>query len=512
MNDHQRSNDANDVAELFRPADDLRQQIDGADSILFRQFAEALPSLCWMAAPNGEVFWANSNWHTYTGGTPQDGEATEWRNLFHPEELAAVLGEWAEAVATGQVFDRVLSMKGADGLYKPFLTRAAPMMDSHNKIIAWSGINIEIVELHRQQSLADQARRNLADELDDLKRLFAQAPSFMAMLRGPDHRFVLANSAYMQLIGHRDILGKTVAEALPDAAKQGYVDLLDKVYRSGEAYSSAGAKYAVQVVPDGPIDERFVDFVYQPVSGPTGEVVGIFVEGYDVTERIEAGAQLEVTLAEKNRLAEHNELIAREMSHRVMNSFQLMEGMFRVQTGRITDPAAKAAVEQAGQRLHAMALVHRHLFRITRDDITQLNVSDYLHELLGEVGPAFITDNQCTLTLNVADDIHLSSAQGVALGLFVTELIINACKHAFRAGDNGQIIVELTKEENSQYKLVVSDNGIGLPPDHDATSSSGLGMKLLSSFVRQLKGQLTVSGPPGTSFQVIFPLPEELEQ
>jgi PAS domain S-box-containing protein len=115
--------------------------------------------------------------------------------------------------------------------------------------------------------------------------MFNQAPGFMAMLEGPDHRIVLTNPAYLQLIDHRQVLGKTVAEALPDAAAQGYVDLLNQVYQSGEAFSSTGAKYAVQASPEAPINERFVDFVYQPVTDAHGAVSGIFVQGFDVTER-----------------------------------------------------------------------------------------------------------------------------------------------------------------------------------------------------------------------------------
>jgi PAS domain S-box-containing protein len=492
-------------SEDLRPLDRMRAQLDAQPLALFRRFAEALPGLCWMATPQGEVFWANPQWHAYTGTTPEHSQARGWQSLFEPDELPIVLEEWANALASERPYERIFSLRGADGKFRPFLTRAAPIRNDSGAVIAWSGINTEVLELDSRRNRAETESRRLAEELDDFKELFAQAPSFMAMLRGADHRIVLTNAAYMQLIGHRDVLGKTVAEALPDAAQQGYVSLLDKVFRSGEPYSSARARYAVQVAPGEPVNQRFVDFIYQPVLGADGQVTGIFVEGHDVTERIEAEEMLRKTVGEKDRLAEHNELIAREMSHRIMNSFQLMEGMFRVQTGRISDPAAKAVVEQAGQRLHAMALVHRHLFRVTRDDITRLDVSDYLRELLGEIGPAFITENRCALSLHVEDDVHLSSGRGVALGLLVTELVINACKHAFQAGDNGNIAVSLVEEHGDRYKITVADNGSGLPPDYDSRPSGGLGMKLLTSFVRQLDGELTISGPPGTSFEITFP-------
>ena len=95
----------------------------------------------------------------------------------------------------------------------------------------------------------------------------------------------LANPGYLALIGHRPVIGRTVAEALPDAAAQGYLALLDEVYRTGKPYSAASAKYMAQTSPDAPVDERYVDFVYQPITDPDGSVGGILVQGVDVTAR-----------------------------------------------------------------------------------------------------------------------------------------------------------------------------------------------------------------------------------
>ncbi len=128
-----------------------------------------------------------------------------------------------------------------------------------------------------------QARRRLIAEREQFARLFDQAPTFMALLNGPEHQIALANPGYHQLVGHRPIIGKTVAEALPDATAQGFLQLLDDVYRSGEAYSATGAKYEVQAEPDGPIAERYIDFVFQPITDANGAVSGIFVQGADVT-------------------------------------------------------------------------------------------------------------------------------------------------------------------------------------------------------------------------------------
>jgi signal transduction histidine kinase len=130
-----------------------------------------------------------------------------------------------------------------------------------------------------------QTERALRDERERMGQMFAQAPTFMAMLRGAEHRFELTNPGYDKLIGHRDVLGRTVAETLPDAVEQGFLDLLDGVFTSGIAFTATGMLYAVQAEPGGPINDRYVDFVYQPIRDATGAVVGVFVEGADVTDR-----------------------------------------------------------------------------------------------------------------------------------------------------------------------------------------------------------------------------------
>ncbi|WP_431053128.1 ATP-binding protein [Roseateles sp. L2-2] len=132
------------------------------------------------------------------------------------------------------------------------------------------------------------AERRVRSERERLTQLFEQAPSFMAVLAGPEHRFESVNPAYQRLIGHRDVIGRSVAEALPDAAAQGYVTLLDTVYESGRAYTAHAAQFVAQGSdgPDGQTEEHFLDFVYQPIRDESGAVTHIFVEGVDVTARV----------------------------------------------------------------------------------------------------------------------------------------------------------------------------------------------------------------------------------
>jgi PAS domain S-box-containing protein len=129
----------------------------------------------------------------------------------------------------------------------------------------------------------EAVRRNAA-ERERIGDLFAKAPAFMASLSSLAHVFEFVNPAYLQLVGYRDIVGKPVREALPELAGQGFYELLDQVYTSGEPFIGRQLGVNIQREPGGAFEQAFIDFVYQPVRDDAGKVNGIFVSGYDVTE------------------------------------------------------------------------------------------------------------------------------------------------------------------------------------------------------------------------------------
>ncbi len=155
------------------------------------------------------------------------------------------------------------------------------------------GAPLRFVGAARDVTEEVEAKRDLATEREQLAQIFEQAPNFMAVLRGPEHRFERVNPGYIALVG-RDVSGLPIAEVLPEAVEQGFVALLDEAYRSGEPYSAAGTLFVVQP-KDAPAHERYVDFVYQPLRDSDGAITGIFVEGADVTDSKRAAAALRET-------------------------------------------------------------------------------------------------------------------------------------------------------------------------------------------------------------------------
>jgi PAS domain S-box-containing protein len=147
--------------------------------------------------------------------------------------------------------------------------------------------------------------RELQVERARLEEVFRQAPTFLAILHGPEHVFHLANDAYYQVVGHRTILGKRVVDALPEVVAQGFVGILDEVLRSGQPFIGRELPVMLQRSPGAELEQRFLDFVYQPLTDADGTRVGIVAHGSDVTDQVLARQEVELVNAElEHRAAE----------------------------------------------------------------------------------------------------------------------------------------------------------------------------------------------------------------
>jgi PAS domain S-box-containing protein len=130
----------------------------------FATLANAIPQLCWMANPDGWIFWYNRRWFEYTGTTPEQMEGWGWQSVHDPVELPKVLERWKASIATGEPFDMVFPLRSGDGVFRPFLTRVMPVKDAAGKIVRWFGTNTDIgeqkkieVELRKSKERLDLA-------------------------------------------------------------------------------------------------------------------------------------------------------------------------------------------------------------------------------------------------------------------------------------------------------------------------------------------------------------------
>lgn len=167
-----------------------------------------------------------------------------------------------------------------DSTETPIDDSGAPIWDEDGKLTGIVLVFRDITERKLAEKAALEERTKAFEALQ-------QAPVFFALLEGPDHVFTMVNPPYLRLVNNRDVLNKPVRVALPEAVGQGYVETLDKVFR-GEPFVGQGLRFQLGADEASATEERFLDFVYQPLREADGQVSGIIVIGNDVTDRQKA--------------------------------------------------------------------------------------------------------------------------------------------------------------------------------------------------------------------------------
>ena len=214
-------------------------------------------------------------------------------------------------------------------------------------------------------------------------------------------------------------------------------------------------------------------------------------------QALDRDRRLQETLAQKA-------LLVREVHHRVKNNLQIVVSLLSLQAGRLTDPEARAPLEQARTRISALALVHRLLL-----DMEEQSAVDMRH-LMGELAQSLrqaLGARARGIDLSVdIDDIRLPTDTAIPLTLFTVEAVTNAFRHAFSGRSGGHVAVTL-KAAGGTAMLSIADDGSGFDP---ARTAQGTGLRLLRAFSQQLAGTLSLESAAGqpTTVAVSFPVPD----
>ena len=379
-------------------------------------------------------------------------------------------GEVAFVMQNTQDVTDIHQLKGDVGI-KPMPGRAA------------LGSSI-LARAERVQALND----TLLAESAQLRNLFMRAPSFMCLLRGPDFRFELANSAFMTLIGQRDLVGRTVREAIPEVVGQGYIELLDKVYRSGEPFVGRQMRIEFERTPGKGLEEVFLNFVYQPIIAEDGEVAGIFVDGNDVTDHVRA---------EKSQ-----SMLVRELHHRVRNTLATVQGVMN-STARTAETIEEYQWAFSG-RISSLARTHS----LLTEEIQQFVSFPSL--LRQEIG--VYADGADERVILEGPDVELPSQLAVPLGMTIHELSTNAYRHGALSEPEGQVTVTWTvvpaKEKRIlTWRWIESGGPEVAPPERH-----GFGSMILTRVLSQQIGAKVEASYSPQGFELKAEIPLDIER
>ena len=161
----------------------------------FRTLADAIPHLAWMANADGWLIWYNRRWYEYTGTTPEQMEGWGWQSVHDPQTLPAVLERWKGSIATGEPFDMVFPLRGADGVFRRFLTRVQPLKNQEGRVVRWFGTNTDVDELKR----AEEALLESNARLEKVLEVETVGVMFWDLTTG---RMTDANDTFLKLMGY----------------------------------------------------------------------------------------------------------------------------------------------------------------------------------------------------------------------------------------------------------------------------------------------------------------------
>jgi signal transduction histidine kinase/ActR/RegA family two-component response regulator len=312
------------------------------------------------------------------------------------------------------------------------------------------------------------AERHRAEEYERLRLLFQQAPGIIAVLREPAHIFEIANDAYLQLVGHRDILGKPIREALPEIAGQGFFELLDSVYRTGEPYIGHEISVKLQRHANGPLEERFVNFVYQPTFDHRGNTTGIFVEGSDVTETVKAHDALRESEKELKEANQRKDEFLAMLAHELRNPLAPIATAAELLKLAALDEnrVRKTSDVIARQVEHMTELVDDLLdvSRVTRGLVTLqkeiLSIGSLLADAVEQVRSLMETKHH-HFTVQVPHEQFFVRGDRTRLIQVFSNLLNNATKYT---PPNGNLTLRV-RADAAHVEVEVEDDGIGIAPN-----------------------------------------------
>jgi len=349
------------------------------------------------------------------------------------------------------------------------------------------------------QSSREQLVRDLRERKEMFERFFDAAPDAI-LVADQNGRITDTNHQSEVMFGYKreELVGQSIEILVPDNLRQEHEEHRHRYLASPKVRPMGQGLELYARHKDG--SQIPVDITLSPMrSGGTTRVLAAV---RDMTEHRLAQQKIEESLREK-------EVLLREIHHRVKNNLAVICSLFYLESTYAKDPHAAQVFRESENRVHSMALVHESLYG--SKDLSRIDFSEYAKTLATDILSSYGNDkNDRSASVQLKSDVEpviMSIDLAVPCGLILNELISNACKHGFANSRGGEINLCLLAGTDGKCLLRVDDNGVGIPLGLDVNTKKSLGLRLVGSLTKQIRGSFElVRNEPGTSARVFFPV------
>jgi PAS domain S-box-containing protein len=486
----------------------------------FRELADNISQFAWTADHAGSIYWYNKRWHDYTGTTLEEMQGWGWRKVHHPHYVDGVVARIQKCFETGTPWEDTFPLRGKDGIYRWFLSRALPIRNEAGEIVRWFGTNTDITE----QINAEKALRDLNETLE--QRVVAETrerlqiwnvSQDLLVVADLDGKYLSINPAWTAVLGwsEAELLGQSSQWLLhPD----------DRAKTRVETNELAAGKVTQR------FETRFrhKDGSYRWLSWKAvRDDARIYAMARDVTELKDAenklrDARLELAqIGRRSTLAAMSGAIAHEIRQPlgaiVTNANAALRWLNRPEPSFDEVRDALKHIVTDGHRASEVIQSVRAMFSKSDHEGTPLDTNELIRETIA-IASAELDAARVTIELELSEPLPLISAHRGQLQQVVLNIVTNAADSMRGIDDRERLLrVRSRRFDSSGVAVSVQDSGSGIDPENkerifDAfftTKSNGMGMGLAicRSIVEAHGGNLSVSPgvPHGSVFHIVLP-------
>jgi two-component sensor histidine kinase len=197
---------------------------------------------------------------------------------------------------------------------------------------------------------------------------------------------------------------------------------------------------------------------------------------------------------------QENELLLKELHHRVKNNLQVIYSLINLQKRRMEGPELNQSLSMVQNRIKTMSLVHQNLHE--HDNLKDVNLNAYVKTIADYLGTLYFTEEKkIDVIVEIDENIELIMDKSITIGLLVNEIMSNSLKYAFKSSPTGKINISIQKHQNG-YQMTISDNGTGF--NIEEIKKKSLGMYLIENLVKQMQGKYELENNEGTTYTIYF--------